>query len=467
MFGSVSAIFTENLEGVLLKKIGIVKVSNRQHVLSWIVDLDDLRSELENLESRIKSVKNSVCKTDLCLEKIEILEENQRKNQIMFDSIADSFDDKISRSKQEIRSKHGNNSNDESVGVEKVSSDNNSLGFHQKLHETDKVRKVEIALKRFENKLEAILITKRTKRFAGNLDEVEKNLENDFKLIKIPAGLVLGMSLNKALKFQKIQSKFSNNEIKFSMKIPCVENKIYDFYELIVNPVIKKSFVLMLNTESNYIALDEDFNGKLFNDLSNCIKTGDELFICEVDEKSSKTDDCLQKMTLIGKSQACLEQIFIAKLPESALIERSDGIFWKHSKDEVKFLSCNEKNQAINEDECEVIDGIDQKVFTLKFFYSDYLEIPEDMTPKQLVNNKIYNRDDFFSTAVQLSKIRKSKSFFDSIQITLVCSNSIMAVCIFAVTVFAILTFMIRQRSAEEVVQEYFTKMKMLDISEA
>ena len=374
-------------------------------IINWTVNLTDLYARKNAIESIIESFKKSDCKSQNCARRIETLKENLSDSIFLLEASLESGEKlRELRRVEDIetyfnvppRSFDGNqitNVELDRLNLLVPETDQNS---EEDLSE--KLIEIENIAKTFEKEMKAISMTRKTGKFSGNFGRIEEKVRSTFEAFEISDTLDITQNMTEVLMISEICSEQFENEIKFSIKLPLSEKKVFSFYKIVSIPVVIENFVFLLNFQPKFVAFNDEWPGIFFNDLSKCIEISDENFICKSEEKF-RPDECLWNLPLVGIDETCSEWIYVADLPQKVAIAFDENQIWSHSVNSNVELNCIRENYYFELNDCDLFTSNS----TLSFWFSENFRIPEDFSPPMLENNRSLRLDEFFETAVKLS----------------------------------------------------------------
>lgn len=423
------AVSLENLEGARLENVGVMKMILDYATISWITNLDDLTNRKVELQAEIDQITDSFCKSENCMIILEgykdILRQHENILNFLVKMTSDLEGSERSRSKRwdalgsglksisgildaEDRRNINQALNDLETSREKNSNELQILDeklekLQGKLNEIDKTEIVAMKVLSFCDDIETLVMMIVTEKVSGNIEEM---LKTSYEAISSlgNSNSEIGMSLPASLVSLKVRSEFVVHGVQFSIEFPFVEKKISKIFKFIATPVKVENLVLLTNFDNfTYFAVNNESEMKTIKNLNDCIKTSNEVFLCDSDTAKTSTSLCLSSIidSKIIDAELCAENILIAKLPEVVMIENEYGDLWFSSENQRSVeIACrgeNEKlsvygNGMVDTKECKLKISDDNKSITYsKIFESKILE---DIYPPLLIDGKAYKLEE-------------------------------------------------------------------------
>jgi hypothetical protein len=471
--GTLQASIIENPGILRLQKIDEVRVVKEYETISWTIDLNDVEYRRKVIETQIEQVKNSVCNSEDCIENMETLKEDLleskflldqnpkefqkerkiRKQEDEFVKIAENLDDYHSQvvyNPEQLDLLQSSTENKDDLSEELPDYDMIEEQSHDEL-----VKNIQKAVNDFSEEMRKIIMTKKFPGFSGNFDEIKEKLRDQFESISVPDGYQVGLTLDEALRL-KFDTTTSENEIKFSLKVPIVAQKPSELFKIIPIPVRIENLVVLLIQNANYVVLDGEDSVTFFNNLGGCFETSNKSLLCENDPEDFPKDECLRGIPLDIKSEWCFDSIFAAKLPKTVQIEFDNDKVWYWQNTTQKGLFCDFEDEILVQDSCSsIFFESSENYFMMYLSINDefFKQLTEVSLPI-LDSNRTYDLDEFYMETARFSefsthnspvkKILRNDNIIKCLGIYFKISTITLVSWIFFVVVFVIAYFKIR-----------------------
>lgn len=409
------------------------------------MSFEGLNKERLDLGTKAKNVLTSICKSKNCKEQTRLIQSrlNETSQDIKtLETFLDSND--LLRSKRwdilgSIKSAAGVFGEEEGKklkeAIEKLSSAQKKIETNVKTvqkslkdlltnaKETKAVEKLSQDVQDFSQKMASLMrtiISKRLNEGFITVQDVEETLKEAEVLMRSDFDdREIAFNAIECMQHLQLNYKFDEKKVLLlTIEVPVTEKENFSLERIIKMPTKVRNFVLLLNFDLEFLAIDSKNDFVIVENLTSCTETSKTIIICDQPAElfDENLKNCLSKMIIdrVAEFDLCSDFISVARLPATVLIENDAGEVWLHSNRSHRIdTRCegNTTNQTVSEnvlitsdEKCilkmsdpkivvEISETTPENLLTTSVFVnaSISLEIPDEIPAPVLGNNHVYD----------------------------------------------------------------------------